>query len=301
MAKNDGNEKYAYLNRLSTEQLEELLRADFESPEHGDTDVIFHILEVIKKREEEHPTGRLPDVDKSWEEFQQYYNIPEGEGLSLYPTEEEETATQPKSVKVVRFRPALKLAGLVAAIVVGVFGLMVTAQAAGIDVFGAIGRWTEETFHFVASPGGAVQDGASITPSPENIGYYNSLQAALEKCGITEDLVPTWYPEGFEASEPTVSSNDFGDKISCLFSDTSGKSFTIAVKCYKSVSNMETRTFEKDDMSVQQYVSGQKSFYIFSNVDTVTATWAEEALMITISGNLLPSEIKTIIDSIGGN
>ena len=61
MAKSSGSEKYAYLNRLSTEQLEELLRADIESPESGDVDVIFHILEVIEKREEEHPTGRLPD------------------------------------------------------------------------------------------------------------------------------------------------------------------------------------------------------------------------------------------------
>ena len=33
MAKN--NEKYAYLNRLSTEQLEELLRADMEASKPG--------------------------------------------------------------------------------------------------------------------------------------------------------------------------------------------------------------------------------------------------------------------------
>lgn len=300
MAKNDGNEKYAYLNRLSTEQLEELLRADFESPEHGDTDVIFHILEVIEKREEEHPTGRLPDVDKSWEEFQQYYNIPEGEGLSLYPTEEEETATQPKSVKVVRFRPALKLAGLVAAIVMGIFGLMVTAQAAGIDVFGAIGRWTEETFHFVASPSGAVGEGADATPNPEHLGYYNSLQAALEDCGITENLVPTWYPEGFEASEPTVSSNDLGDKISCLFSNTTEESFTITIKRYKSAGDLDSFTFEKDTTSVEKYTSGQKTFYILCNIDTATAIWAEGTLTETIAGNLSASEIISIIDSIGG-
>ena len=36
MAKND--EKYAYLNRLSTEQLEELLRMDMEMAEPGNED-----------------------------------------------------------------------------------------------------------------------------------------------------------------------------------------------------------------------------------------------------------------------
>lgn len=69
MAKND--EKYAYLNRLNTEQLEELLRMDMEMAEPGNEDVVFHILEVIEQREDEHPTGRIPDVDKAWAEFQE--------------------------------------------------------------------------------------------------------------------------------------------------------------------------------------------------------------------------------------
>lgn len=39
MAKN--SEKYAYLNRLSTEQLEELLRMDVEESKPGNEDVVF--------------------------------------------------------------------------------------------------------------------------------------------------------------------------------------------------------------------------------------------------------------------
>lgn len=85
MAKN--SEKYAYLNRLSTEQLEELLRMDVEESKPGNEDVVFHILEVIEQRENEHPTGRIPDVDKAWAEFQEYYNVPEGADTSLYPCE----------------------------------------------------------------------------------------------------------------------------------------------------------------------------------------------------------------------
>lgn len=59
MAKN--NEKYAYLNRLSTEQLEELLRADMEASKPGNDEAVFHILEVIEQRENQQPTGRIPD------------------------------------------------------------------------------------------------------------------------------------------------------------------------------------------------------------------------------------------------
>ena len=100
MAKND--EKYAYLNRLSTEQLEELLRMDMEMAEPGNEDVVFHILEVIEQREDEHPTGRIPDVDKAWAEFHEYYNVPEGADDSLYPC-------KPRLATVPRIQPSFLL------------------------------------------------------------------------------------------------------------------------------------------------------------------------------------------------
>ncbi|MEG0596627.1 MAG: hypothetical protein RR502_01155, partial [Oscillospiraceae bacterium] len=158
MAEQNKSEKYAYLDQLSTERLEELIRADIESPDNTNDKVIFHILEVMEKREREHPTSRLIDVDEAWAEFQQHYNTPEGEGLSLYPTGDEDTeeseshATAPIiSISITRPRRWLKNALIAAAAITVLMVGMVGAQAAGIDVFGAIGRWTEETFHFVTS------------------------------------------------------------------------------------------------------------------------------------------------------
>ena len=78
---------YAHLDRLSTEALEELLCADIKSPDDDDDEVVLHILEVIEQREKAIPTGRLSDVDKALEEFQTYYNIPEMNGVTLYPEE----------------------------------------------------------------------------------------------------------------------------------------------------------------------------------------------------------------------
>jgi hypothetical protein len=299
--------KYAHLDKLSTETLEALLYADIESPDNDNDETVLHILEVIEQREKEHPTGRLSDVDKMWAEFQQYYNTPEGRGLSLYPMEDGEedfageeeeglTVAQTQTSKVIRVSHVLKVAGIAAAVVVGIFGLMIGAQAAGIDVFGAIGRWTDETFHFAIFTG-SVTDGIS---EPSVFEGYTQLQAALDDCGITEKLAPTWCPEGFETFGPEVLSNDICDKIHCFFSDASGEFFDITIKHYKSASNIETPTFEKDDMSVEQYTSGQKTFYILYNIDTVTATWADGTLMEVISGNLSIDEFKNIIDSIGG-
>ena len=134
MAKND--EKYAYLNRLSTEQLEELLRMDMEMAEPGNEDVVFHILEVIEQREDEHPTGRIPDVDKAWAEFQEYYNVPEGADDSLYPCKTEtgnssENPAKFPSPRTPRLHRWIKQ-GLVAVIAVAaVFGGMVRGPSGG--------------------------------------------------------------------------------------------------------------------------------------------------------------------------
>lgn len=307
----DGQEKslknkYAHLDKLSTETLEALLCADIESPDNDNDETVLHILEVIEQREKEHPTGRLSDVDKMWAEFQQHYNTPEGRGLSLYPVDEEEdfageeeeglTVAQTRTSKVIRVSHVLKVAGIAAAVVIGIFGMMIGAQAAGIDVFGAIGRWTDETFHFTMFTGSAT-DGVSEFPVFEG---YAQLQAALDDCGITEKLAPTWCPEGFEVSGLKVTTNDLGDKIYCAFDGVDDRTFNIQVRRYKSIDNIESRVFEKDNASVEQYISGKKIFYILSNIDTVTATWAEETLIETISGNLSVVELKNIIDSIGG-
>ncbi len=75
---------------------------DVEESKPGNEDVVFHILEVIEQREDEHPTGRIPDVDKAWAEFQEYYNIPEG-GTPLC------TPAKLSLTTVLRIRPSIVL------------------------------------------------------------------------------------------------------------------------------------------------------------------------------------------------
>lgn len=50
------------------------------------------------------------------------------------------------------FRRVWRMTLVAAAAVVCMFAIMVTAQAAGIDVFGAMARWTEDIFSFGQIP-----------------------------------------------------------------------------------------------------------------------------------------------------
>ena len=274
----------AYLEQLSTEQLEDILRADLASEDQENDEAVFHILEVLEKREKENPTGRLPDTDQAWKEFQQYYNIPEGEGQSLYPVRSDPGRhSAPTSTKRSRrFRPRKVL--VVAAVLVLMFGGMLTAQAAGVDVFGAIGRWTEEKFHF-----DIVQDNDRTS----------LFQETATQAKIPQDFVPTWVPDGFEGAEPQVDTvENYMTSIICVYSNQE-KTYSVDIEHYYNKADIETLVIEKDDTNVCSYESNGKTFYIMSDMEYLTATWTDGVFVETISGQLSMDEIKQIIDSIG--
>lgn len=305
-------EKYAYLDRLTTEQLELLLRADIKSPEPSDDGVIFHILEVIEQREKVDPTKSPFDVNDAWNEFQQYYNISEGNEESLY-AEEDVSDTQnlsaaselipfERKTKPVHLRRLLQRGLVAAIIVVAIFGGMVVAQASGVDVFGAIARWTEETFHFVISPTDQQPlpkpDNAEFQ-NPKHEEYHNAIQAALIEHQISADLAPKWYPEGYEMIPLEVLYDNSSCAVSVLFSNGNNYVHISVTRFYTQVS-FEQHMFEKDS-NITQYTSNNKTFYIMSNLDSATANWANPHTyeIISITGPLTTDEIKTIIDSIG--
>lgn len=284
MAQKKQYESDDYLDQLSMEQLEELLRADFASSDPENEQAVFHILEVMEKREKENPTGRLPDTDQAWKEFQQYYK-----GQSLYPVRSDpETQSAPTSTKKSRrFRPRKIL--VVAAVLVLMFGSMLTAQAAGLDVFGAIGRWTEEKFHF------------EITPASEDGTTDYTFREASRKRGLPQSLIPTWYPKGFESSEPIDDSvEDYVDSVYCEYiNKEENRSYSVMVSRYYDSNSIAATVYEKDDTKVEIYENNGRNFYIMSNLDTLTATWSDGKMSIDISGQLEINELKHIIDSIG--
>lgn len=298
MAKND--EKYAYLNRLSTEQLEELLRADMEASKPGNDEVVFHILEVIAQRENQQPTGRIPDVEEAWEEFQREYDLPEGEGMSLYPGApgEEEPVSPVRRRSAASRRPRLhrrvkqSLVALTAVVVV-VCG-MAAAQAAGLDVLGMLGQWTDEIFHFTSG----AESGESAAPMNENT---RLLREALASVGIDEDLAPTWFPEGFVESDTKISNSKMSDIVHFVLEDETGYVINITIAQYYSTEFLEITDFEIKTDSVQHYSNGKQMFYLFSNANTVTATWANGLIMEQIYGDISEEDTKHIIDSIGGD
>lgn len=293
----DHGRGYSHIEQFSTQQLQELLHTDLDEPKGMDPELIYHILEVIEQRKEETTSRRLPDVNQAWEEFQTYYNVPEGDGLSLYPcaadVDDVEKPGNPEShsSKPPHLRRMLKSAGIVAIAAILVVGLLVTAQAVGFDIFGALGRWSADIFRFAPAP-----DAAQISINRD---YHDSMQATLDELGIDEELVPTWYPEGFELVDSTITDTALTSRVVWVFARDEDY-FHITVSSFQAASKVDLFNFEKSGANVEIYEINSYQVYIFSNSDSTTATWAVGSVIETIVGNLSVDEAKAIIDSIGG-
>ena len=284
--------KYAYLDQLSTAQLTEILKADADSAEPSDPDMILHILDTIQRREAQDPSGLFPDmdVDQAWREFQEYYIIPEGDDMSLYPehdpkedlvTHVERNHAASHSVRGIRY---IRRVGLVAAVVAIVFATMVAAQAMGVDVFGALARWTDDIFRFEPSA-------SSVNPE---------LTEALDTYHMDADLMPVWSPEGFVAEEPDCDEMLSGTYIKQTFTHEDGRSYAIQIVQYNSPEFASGALYQKDDGNVEEYASNDRRVYIFSNLEHNTAAWTDGRFGITIAGDLTQDELKQLFDSIGG-
>ena len=311
MAEPNKREKYAYLDQLSTQRLRELLRADLESDGTEDnSEVIFHILEVMERREREDPTGQLADVHQAREEFDAYYNIPEGDDLALYRTHTETDETSDPieregpavGSRSHRPRRAVRVCITVAATIALLFTLLVGAQASGIDVFGILANWTDSVFSFgpiptdpssQAEPDGleTVTQVSSRTEIPEE---YQEFYAALQERGVSDVAVPTYIPDGFQ-----VGSSEFrplANSIYCSIYYNRGTDYIAFDFIWDdAVSGL---LFEKDENDVELYSRNGIDYYLFSNNSQAVAAWYIGDCEYSLSTTLTFQDLKEIIDSV---
>lgn len=282
-----------FLDRLSTEQLFNLMREDFESSESGGGELTDRILEVIERREKAEPTGLFSGVDQAWMDFQKYYNTPDSEDCPTDPMRDStQTAVGQKTNRRRGHGRLLKRLIPVAAVVAVTLSSMVAVQAFGFNIFGALARWTAETFHFV-----------SETPasggSPESEALRQKVQEAFDSCGVPVPA-PAWYPEGTELTEDIQIIEYRESSMAICYFAYGDKTFSMeAQQYYGEEGRVSKQTFEKDTMEVEPYYSNGRAFYIMSNNAYNLAVYSKDQTVITISGNLSMKFLKQIIDSIG--
>ena len=258
------------LAEMSTAQLLEALEQTLFSmtEENYDGELLDAYLDELDRKS---PMPEHPATDESYERFKARVGKM---NAAINPLESAPAASAKPKPRHTALRTAL-VAVIAAACLLS---CMVVVQAAGLDVFGSIARWTDSLFGF-----GAIGEPAA-SPSPTG-----TQEVTVE---YIETLLPT-VPDGFVMGEPVVFEDDVSGGIEYCVEYTSGTSFITfsAVEQY----DMNMSKYQKDYQDVNIiYINGQE-FYTFMNNGFASAAWRISTLECYINTNLTLDELNNII------
>lgn len=292
MEPNSRNRDLTYLNQLSTEELENMLRADLYAPDGGDSDLALAITEVILERENEDEESRQAQTQRAWEDFQQYYRTPEGQGVPLYPEEETDSGCKTSDTEPPLASPRRRstprriliavavIAALTAISLIPVFGYKNVIQMMAI--------WTTDQFTFRAM-------GAYVEPSQEDLEYFR-LKEELKEYGIEQQVLPR-VPDGFRAEEPQIWKYPETGKIEIRIFYKRDSDYIMLALIREDV--LLDKLYEKVDNIVDEHIKPNYEYYTFNNNNNRNiAAWYTEGLKCSISTTLSESELKEIVNSI---
>ena len=275
------------LDAMSRPELTELLDAALESmtDETYDAEIINAYLEALDRK------SRIPEyksADEAFDDFQLRAKtaLAETDGQDRGPS---------GGTRRIRQRRFAKTALVAAVLISCLFCGMIAAQAMGVDVFGAVARWTESIFSYNSEI-----DGAANTPSespelredeediPEE---YRDIYPLLEERGQARYVLDV--PDGFELTDAWMSEAEEEIAFDVMYmNDSNYLSFSIRQNWYD-----PTSMYEKSDSPVEEYVLDGITHYIFINTDSVVAVWTLDDLEYFISMNSSSIDMKEIINS----
>ena len=253
-------EKYA---EKTVEELEQQLRETFFYTDKID-DTVYMELEQLREALEEKRPMEPESAEAFWERFEREH----GEELDRCCAKSAQTKA---AAKTGRFRSALRIALIAAAVVVLLAGAVL---AAGPRLWAWVRGWDSVP-------------AAEVTEGP--------IRKALEDYGIMEPVYPSYIPLDFVLTEAYIS----GDPLLLSELYTRGDRFlSITVT---SVSAADKALYPRGSKSTQEYEVGETAHYLFSNDGSITAVWHTENCFVSISGNITIRSLKRIIDSVYAN
>lgn len=260
---------------MTMEELEEILRLDAQAPEEqeSDTEMILYVMEVLAARKGKNGHTGKTSLE-AYESFKQNY-MPEVNNIETTS----KASTKSRIAFPRWFRSLTATAAVLAILLVG----SVTVQAFGINIWGAMVKWTQETFHF------GEWDSDTNVDLP-----YTSLQEALEKGNVLMSLVPTWSPSGYEMTAITVDRSPLQTVYKAKY--TNGEQvLRITVQDYL---DRVPVYVEQSEGLVEEYEASGITYYLFENNERTQAVWIVDSYECRITGELTIEELKLMIDSI---
>lgn len=281
---------YTALEKMSTQELKDLLRKTFDQPALSDEDsnMILAITEVLDIRDN---NGDLidVDVDAAWEKFQKEYLPLVDEDASSATNELDVLNEHVSETKTKKSRWTFKrIAGIAAALAIVVFAagsLIPTAN--GSNVWSAFVEWTKETFGFNKDFQG------------EHIEYPEQLEnlySLLGNYGISaKNILPKYVPEGYEEVDTRCDEKSSATIFMCLL-DNGYNSIILQYRLSKN--DNDSTEYQKNDGAPEEYIIHNDTFFIVKNLSNYTATWSDGNIQCSIQNVPSHDELIKMVDSI---
>ena len=281
------------LKKMSTQQLDEILRSDLMCEDCSDYERVCLILSILEEREKDMPIPKEAHVDAAWKQFQEYYNTPSGKGKSLYSCElPTDTACCPKKKNAHLWYRVVATAAVLCLL------LTVVPPAFGAEnIFTLIAEWTESIFHFSSSGGSPTEPNVEQEYCSENSDLME-LYVTMTAYSQGAQVVPTWIPDGLSMDELTVKERP--DSIRILAAFSSGEDellLTYTVNLSRPDSGF---LYEKQEDDVKEILISGIRHYLFKNEGQYMCGWVTGNIECAIGGDISESDMVTIINSIYG-
>lgn len=282
MAGNNNIQQNTSLESLSIEELESIVRQDFEFG-NVDQDYLFKVLDEIAKRRKE--AGKAKDAQAAWSEFQEIY-------LNSDCDLDKDCVSAHTHDKPLRKRlfMALSKVAVAAVLAIVLFGVIPTTIGAE-SLFTVVARWTESLLIF-DQPGGETVPEVTVDEGEILTGIEQLRYSA--KMITSQKIVPTWLPEEFVFDQVFITASKGYITISARFASSEKE---IMIQYINNTENMETSN-EKDENFLETRTVDDIQHYIFQNAESYTCAWALENVSCSVSGDVSLTDMYKIIDSI---
>ena len=261
------------LEKLSTLELEHILRTELDS----DTPQRENILLLLSILEERDPTDSMNRPEGTMEAWN---------AIANHNDKSEHLRVKPSRKSRKRF------VSLAAAAAIVLILLMTVPQTVGAEnIFEILGRWTRNLFSF--SDETKNQKNGNYVFQTDNEGLQQIYEAVVEQ-GITDPVVPSWIPEGYELKELQVLSPNENTKVYSRF--VKGDCY---IQLVIEIHSMEsTNKYTKDEIDAGMYNSMDAYYYIVSNEDTWKAVWSDEMVECSLVTNDAKEVLYKLLKSI---
>ena len=186
-----------------------------------------------------------------------------------------------------------------AAAVAAVFALLIALmpKAVGADsVMDVFVHLTDSVLQFFTPGEQPAPTESEYTFQTDNPGLQQ-LYDKVAALGITDPIVPTWLPEGYELAEFKITSYDNNEKICSTFK----KNDEFIVMVFKILADETVQNkYERQNGQLEIYERGGIGHVLTNNDEKWTATWVRTDVECMITVNIEKDDLRKIIVSIYG-